>query len=159
MKTEQQGAQYTAYTPPIISIRRGKINGGKETMEEKIKAIIEAMDDGDKIALWNEACRECGYSDDEIFYMQDFDEMMEGYSPLDIVQKTYYGKNFEPGDVYFCFDGYANLASFDFADDEGSPFYIDDLVDRIVRNENAFGCDEIAAALNGDEDEDEETEV
>lgn len=29
MKTEQQGAQYTAYTPPIISIRREKINKGK----------------------------------------------------------------------------------------------------------------------------------
>ena len=27
-------------------------------MEEKIKAIIEEMDDGDKIALWNESCCE-----------------------------------------------------------------------------------------------------
>lgn len=129
-------------------------------MEEKIKAIIEAMDNGDKIALWNEACRKCGYSDDEIFYVQDFDEIMEGYSPLDIVQKIYYGGNFDPNDTYFCFTGYANLVSIDCPDAEKSPFDIDELVDRIVRNENAFGCDEIAAALNGEDDEeDDETEA
>lgn len=129
-------------------------------MEEKIKSIIEEMDDDDKIALWNGSCYECGYDGDEIYSMDEFDEIMEGYSPLDIVQKTYYGKNFEPSDAYFCFDGYANLVSFDDVDDEGSPFYIDDLVDRIVRDENAFGNDEIAAVLNGDEDEDDKkTEV
>lgn len=125
-------------------------------MEEKIKSIIEEMDDGDKIALWNESCRECGYSDDEIYNMEDFDELMESYSPLDIVRKTYYGKNFEPGDAYFCFDGYANLVSLCYAEDKNSPFYIDDLISRIMRNENAFGNDEIAAVLNGDNDEDED---
>lgn len=65
-------------------------------MEEKIKAIIEEMDDGDKIALWNESCRECNYYDDEIYSMGEFDEIMDGYSPLDIVRKIYYGGNFNP---------------------------------------------------------------
>ena len=125
-------------------------------MEEKIKAIIEAMDDGDKVALWNESCREFGCCDDEIYSMGEFDEIMDGYSPLDIVQKIYYGGDFNPNSAYFYFTGYANLVSFDFTDDEGSPFYIDDLVSRIVRNENAFGSDEIAAVLNGDENEDED---
>lgn len=124
-------------------------------MEEKIKAIIEEMDDGDKIALWNNACRECGYSDDEIYNMEDFDDIMEGYSPLDIVRKTYYGGNFNPNNAYFYFNGYANLVSLDYPDVEESPFRLGDLVDRIVRNENAFGCDEIAAVLSGDEDDDE----
>ena len=128
-------------------------------MEKKIKSIIEEMNDGDKIALWNNACRECGYSDDEIYNMEDFDELMESYSPLDIVRKTYYGEYFEPNDAYFCFDGYANLVSLCYAEDKNSPFNINDLVGRIVRNENAFGNDEIAAVLNGEDDEDEETEA
>lgn len=132
-------------------------------MEQKIKAIIEKMDDGDKIALWNESCYECNHCDDVIYSMDEFDEIVDGYSPLDIVRKTYYSRNFDPNSAYFYFNGYANLASFDFADDEGSPFDIDDLVGRIVRNENAFGCDEIAAVLNGeddeDDDEDDETEA
>lgn len=124
-------------------------------MEEKIKAIIEAMDDGEKIALWNESCRECGYYDDEIYSMGDFDEIMDGYSPLDIVQKIYYGGDFNPNSAYFYFNGYANLVSLDYPGDEKSPFYLNDLVDRIVRNENAFGCAKIAVVLNGDDDETE----
>lgn len=128
-------------------------------MEEKIKAIIEEMDDGDKIALWNNACRECNYYDDEIYSMGEFDEIMDGYSPLDIVQKIYYGGNFNPNSAYFYFNGYANIVSLDYPDAEKSPFCIDDLVDRIVRNENAFGNDEIAAVLNGDEDDEEDDET
>ena len=119
-------------------------------MEDKIKAIIEAMDDGDKIALWNESCRECNYYDDIIYRMGEFNDVMEGYSPLDIAQEIYYGGDFNPNSAYFHFNGYANLVSFNYADDENSPFCLDDLVDRIVRNENAFGCDEIAAVLNRD---------
>lgn len=128
-------------------------------MEEKIKAIIEAMDDGDKIALWNESCYECGYGDDEICDMQDFDELMSDNTPSEIASRIFFGGGFNPNHDYFAFDGYANFASFDYADDEDSPFDSDDLVDRIVRNENAFGSDEIAAVLNGeDDDEDDETE-
>lgn len=122
-------------------------------MEEKIKAIIDEMDDGDKIALWNESCRECSYYDDEIYSMGEFDEIMDGYSPLDIVRKIYYGANFNPNHDYFAFDGYANLVSFDYADEQNSPFCLDDLVDRIVRNENAFGSDEVAAVMNGEDGE------
>lgn len=125
-------------------------------MEEKIKAIIEEMDDGDKIALWNESCREYGYPDDEIYSMDEFNDIMEDYLPFDIVQKIYYGGNFNPNSAYFYFNGYANLVSLDYPDVEKSPFCIDDLVDRIVRNENAFGNDEIAAVLNGEGDEETE---
>lgn len=125
-------------------------------MEEKIKAIIEAMDDGDKIALWNESCYECDCGDDEICDMQDFDELMSDNTPSEIASRIFYGGGFNPNHDYFAFDGYANLVSFDFTDDEGSPFYINDLVARIVRNENAFGNDEIAAVLNSEDDEESE---
>lgn len=128
-------------------------------MEEKIKSIIEDMDDGDKIALWNESCYECGYGGDEIYYMHEFDEIMADNTPSEIASRIFFGGGFNPNHDYFALDGYANLVSFDFTDDEGSPFDIDELVDRIIQNENAFDCDEIAAVLNGeDDDEDDETE-
>lgn len=125
-------------------------------MEEKIKAIIEEMDNGDKVELWNESCREYGYPDDEIYSMDEFNDIMKDYLPFDIVQKIYYGGNFNPNSAYFYFNGYANLVSLDYPDAEKSPFCIDDLVDRIVRNENAFGNDEIAAVLNGEDDDETE---
>ena len=124
-------------------------------MEEKIKAIIEEMDDGEKIALWNESCYECGYGDDEICDMQDFDDIMSNDTPSELASRIFFGGGFNPNHDYFAFDGYANLVSFEFTDDENSPFCTDDLVDRIVRNENAFGSDEIAAVLNGENDETE----
>ena len=125
-------------------------------MEEKIKSIIEEMNDGDKIALWNESCYECGYDGDVIYYMQEFDEIMVDNTPSEIASRIFFGGGFNPTRDYFALDGYANFASFDYADDEGSPFDIDDLVDRIMRNENAFGCDEIAAVLNSEENEETE---
>lgn len=124
-------------------------------MEEKIKAIIEEMDDDDKIALWNESCRECGYPDDEIYSMGEFDELMSYNTPSEIASRIFYGGGFNPNHDYFAFDGYANLVSIDYPDAEKSPFCIDNLVDRIVRNENAFGCAKIAAVLNGEDDETE----
>lgn len=153
-------------------------------MEEKIKAIIEAMDDDGKIALWNESCRECNCCDDAIYSMSEFDEIMggfsssdivrkicDGFSPLDIVRKIYDGfspsdivrkicggGNFNPNSAYFYFDGNANLVSIDYPDAEESPFYLDDLVDRIMQHENAFGCDEIAAVLNSEDDEEDDEE-
>lgn len=129
-------------------------------MEEKIKSIIEEMDDDDKIALWNGSCYEYGYDGDEIYYMQEFDDLLSDNTPSEIANQIFYGGGFNPNHDYFARDGYAKLVSFDDVDDEDSPFYIDDLVNRIVRDENAFGNDEIAAVLNGDEDEDDKkTEV
>ena len=37
-----------------------------------------------------------------------------------------------------------------------SPFYIDELIDYIVENEEDFGNDDIAEVLEGEEEEEEE---
>ena len=41
----------------------------------------------------------------------------------------------------------------DWIDGEKSPFYIDELVDYIVENEEDFGNDDIEEALEGEEEE------
>ena len=48
----------------------------------------------------------------QVFNMEDFNEIMEGYEPLEIAQRIYYG-DFNPNHEYFRFNGYANLESLD----------------------------------------------
>ena len=46
----------------------------------------------------------------QVFNMEDFDEIMEGYEPLEIANRIYFG-DFNPNHEYFRFNGYANLES------------------------------------------------
>ena len=124
-------------------------------MEERIKEIIEEMSTEDKIALWNEYCDSVNKFDDRIYSMEEFDEIMNGREPWDIVRTCYFG-DFNPTHEYFWFNGYANLESDYDIDGEKSPFYIDELIDYIVENEEDFGNDEIAEVLEGEEEEEEE---
>ena len=121
-------------------------------MEEKIKEIIEEMSTEDKVALWNEYCDSVNRTDDWIYSMGEFDEIMNGREPWDIVRTCYFG-DFNPTHEYFWFNGYANLESDDWIDGEKSPFYIDELVDYIIENEEDFGNDEIEEVLEGEEEE------
>ena len=75
------------------------------------KAMIRLGDD--YIAhVWNEWCEEQHYYDDEIFSMDDFDELLSEKEPSEIARTVVYG-DFSPNDSYFTFDGYGNLYSFD----------------------------------------------
>jgi hypothetical protein len=121
-------------------------------MEERIKEIIEKMSTEDKVALWNEYCDSTNRTDDWVYSMEEFDEIMSGRKPWDIVRTCYYG-DLNPTHEYFWFNGYANLESDDWIDGEKSPFDIDELVYYIVENEEDFGNDEIAEVLEGEEEE------
>lgn len=121
-------------------------------MEERIKEIIEEMSTDDKIALWNRYCNEDSRADDFIYSIEYFDEIMSGREPLDIARTCYFG-DFDPTHKYFWFNGYANLESDDWIDGEKSPFYINELADYIIENEEDFGNDEIAEVLEGKEEE------
>lgn len=123
-------------------------------MEERIKEIIEEMSTEDKVELWNEYCDSEYRFDDRIYSMEEFNEIMSGREPLDIAMTCYFG-DFDPTHKYFWFNGYANLESAYGIDGEKSPFYIDDLVDYIVENEEDFGNDDIAEVLEGEEEEEE----
>lgn len=46
----------------------------------------------------------------DIFEMDMFDDIMNGFEPMDIALKIYFG-DFNPNDEYFRFNGYANLES------------------------------------------------
>ena len=123
-------------------------------MKEKIKEIIEEMSTEDKVVLWNVYCGSANRIDDWIYSMEEFDEQCFGMTPTEIAQSILYG-DFRINDNYFWFNGYANLESDYDIDGEKSPFYIDELIDYIVENEEDFGNDDIAEVLEGEEEEEE----
>lgn len=123
-------------------------------MEERIKEIIEEMSTEDKVTLWNNYCDAGNMYNDEIYFMEDFDEIMEGKNPWEVARCCFFG-DFNPAHNYFWFNAYENLESDDWIDGEKSPFYIDELVDYIIENEEDFGNDDIAKVLEGEEEEEE----
>lgn len=94
-------------------------------------AIAEDWSDSDKVSAWNEYCDKSNYTDDTIFSMWDFDDLMSGRKPSEIIDLV--GNDFSSHDAYFAFDGYGNLVSGDSPDD--FDFYDEDaVIDRIIED-------------------------
>jgi hypothetical protein len=104
---------------------------------EKIKAEIENLDDDDMRALWNDYCDNNSYYDDWIEYNEP-DDLFYGYSPSEILNKIDFG-NYNQSDRYCVLDGYGQFISFDYIDDDDSPFDLDSLAQWIRDNEDALG--------------------
>lgn len=121
---------------------------------ELIKETLDNMSESDLFWLYKEYTNQAQLYDDEIFDMEEFDEIMSGSTPTDIAQKIFYG-NFRPNDNYFRFDGYANLESIDWLKDE---IDLDEIADYIIDNENSLENSEIQEILDEDDNEEENEE-
>ena len=94
-------------------------------------AIAEDWSDSDKVSAWNEYCDKSNYTDYTIFSRWDFDDLMSGRKPSEIIDLV--GNDFSSRDAYFAFDGYGNLVSGDSPDD--FDFYDEDaVIDRIIKD-------------------------
>lgn len=68
---------------------------------------------------------------DCIYFMWDFDDLMSGRKPSEIIDLA--SSNFSSRDAYFAFDGYGHLVSGDSPDD--FYFYDEDaVIDRIIED-------------------------
>lgn len=78
-----------------------------------------------------------------LYNMADFDMVMEGYSPTEVVQRTFFG-DFNPNGDYFFFNGYANLESIYEWEMEGhfEPI-IDEIVDNMLYNYDDLYIDDV----------------
>lgn len=115
-------------------------------MKNKLKELLENMDDVSLIMIWNEY--QCYvHGDGEIFPMDWFDEMMQGKEPWEIARCCYYG-NFCPAHDYFWFNGYGNLESSDFPMDNIS---IDDMIDYIIEHDEDLSNDQIREILDDEQ--------
>ena len=69
-----------------------------------------------------------------LYNMEDFDEMMEGYSPTELAERIFFG-DFNPNDDYFYFNGYANLESIhEYEMSDHFEIIIDEIVDSMLYN-------------------------
>ena len=122
------------------------------TYEEKLDKIKEALNDlsiCDLVSVHNEYCDEMQYSDDHIYKMEDFDEIMSGQNPWEIARCAYYG-DFCPAHDYFWFNGYANLESSDFPTGQ---IDIDRIAEYMLDNDTGLYCHEVEEILWGEDDE------
>ena len=78
-----------------------------------------------------------------LYNMDDFDVIMEGYTPTEVVQRTFFGC-FNPNDDYFFFNGYANLESINEWEMEGhfKPI-IDEVVDSMLYHYDDLYIDDV----------------
>lgn len=76
-----------------------------------------------------------------LYNMEDFDTIMEGYTPIEVVQRTFFG-DFNPNDDYFYFNSYANLESITENDMfDHFEMIIDEVVDSMIYNYNDLYID------------------
>lgn len=119
--------------------------------QEQIKEYLKGLNDSELLSIYNDFANET--CDNNIYTMDEFDEICENMDASDIARRCFYGK-FNPNDEYFIFNGYANFESSDFLEDF---IDFDYLVDYIVRNDEDFGNDNIHEMLDADDtNEDEE---
>lgn len=124
-----------------------------EMIEKRLKEYIENMDSDDLRLLHNEYCYSNNY-DDEIFYMQDLNEILSNKNPLEILDSV--SSKFNINDDYAKFNGYGWIESINSYDIKNH-VYIDEIIDYILANNDPLNNDDIDEILNdfdgGDDDE------
>ena len=77
-----------------------------------------------------------------LYDMDDFDMVMEGYTPTEVVQRTFFG-DFNPNGDYFFFNGYANLESiYEWEMEDHFEMIIDEIIDSMLYNYNDLYIDD-----------------
>jgi hypothetical protein len=123
---------------------------------EKVKEAIDNLKEWEQVALWNDRCIYENYMDDYI-ENNDPDEFLHGQSPTEILSAVH-TKEYSLHDDWAC-DTIYGYVSFNYLDDENSPFDIDEIIDWYCYNEgyeqtNLLDYEELIE----DEEEDAEEE-
>lgn len=115
-----------------------------EKLEANITEYLESLSSSALLSIHSEFCSAANYYDNEVFSMDDFDEIASGWKPLELAQRIFYG-SFNPNDDYFYFNGYGNLESTSYPADLVD---IQAIVDYIVENGEDLYNDEIREMLD-----------
>lgn len=117
---------------------------------DKKEMIIEWLENQSTdraIAVWNQYCEETRQTDSYIFSMEEFNDEMSIFEPIEIANKISYG-TFTACDNYFWFNGYDNLESADCPEvEDNSPFFAEEVAEYCVENEEDFGVLDIQDIL------------
>ena len=99
------------------------------TREQAIHNYVEQLNGDDLVYLLQHMNSYDGCFEEAIYYdMDEFDEFMSNYTPMELAQIIYFGE-FNPNNDYFRFNAYGNLESADWPDIVAEA---EDLVDEII---------------------------
>lgn len=100
------------------------------TREQAIRTYVEHLIGDDLAYLLQHMNAYDGCFNEANYYdMDEFDDLMSNYSPMQIAQMIYFGDDFNPNDDYFRFNAYGNLESADWRDVVAE---VEDLKDDII---------------------------
>ena len=144
----------------LLYNKRCKVNNAQKggnnmaqmkTKFEMVKAIIsENWDDGQKVYAWNERCDNLKYYDDRIEY-NNIDELLMDCKPSEVIQKIDTA-NYRLNDEYAVCTIYG-WKSFNYADDENSPYDNDEMARYIVDRGECFGDSDLEELFEEEEEE------
>lgn len=78
-----------------------------------------------------------------LYNMEDFDMVMEGYTPTELAQRIFFG-DFNINHDYFFFNGYANLESiYEWEMEDHFEMIIDEVVDSMIYNYDDLYIDDV----------------
>ena len=105
------------------------------TREEAIRNYVEHLIGDDLAYLLQHMNGYDGCFEDCAYYDMDlFDELLDGYTPMEIARMIFFGE-FNPNDDYFRFNAYGNLESANWLDVEAEAEDLkDDIIDHLVNS-------------------------
>lgn len=124
------------------------------TRRDAIREYIKNLLDHEQVDLWNNYCDAQNYDDGRIEYMEDFDDMFYGLSPLEIVRRL--DSSFNSWHEWFYFDGTGNVCSTNYPEDE--VIQQDDIAEYIDESGDDLYCSGIAELLKSWDEDDEDDE-
>ena len=103
------------------------------TREEAIRNYVEHLIGDDLVHLLQHINSYDGSFDDCVYYdMDEFDDFMSNYTPMEIAQMIFFG-GFNPNNDYFHFNAYGNLESANWRDVvDVAEDLVDDIADHLV---------------------------
>ena len=128
------------------------------TLKEKIIEGLEELGTDELLSLCREINSYDGNLDQfDIFEMDEFDEMLDGKTPTEIVNSIRFG-GFASTDEYFRFNGYGNIESLSYADiEEELDSYLGEIAD-CIENGNYYNMLPYSIKAIIEEEEEEEDE-
>ena len=106
------------------------------TREQAIRNYVEHLIGDDLVELLQHMNGYDGCFEESIYYdMDEFDELMSNYTPMEIAQMIFFNNDFNPNDDYFRFTAYGNLESADWHDVKVDAEDLkDDIIDHLVNS-------------------------
>ena len=106
------------------------------TREQAIATYVENLSKGELVELLQHMNGYDSCFDDCVYYdMAEFDELLDGYTPMEIAQRIFFGGDFNPNDDFFRFNAYDNLESADWHAVEAEAEDLkDDIIDHLVNS-------------------------